>query len=172
MASALKVAYCVWNIWYEKCDDDDGHLEKIYAKHRPKNKGNMRSFIWRGNGQYVPLSIAKNGGDYCSAKYRESLSAMPTNQSEAGNLSSSGQHSYELLICCRWDRRTARDEGIVRCVIVNDYCLYTGWPVSPSSFLSASAAGWIFFMLSEAKKEPNSTKWWAKEKEKKKSHPL
>lgn len=74
----------------------------------------------------------------------ENLFAMPTNQSEGGNLSSSGQHSYELLICCRWDRRTAH-EGIVRCVIVNDYCLYTAWPVSPSSFLSASAAGWNFF---------------------------
>lgn len=98
----------------------------------------------------------------------ENLFAMPTNQSEAGNLSSSGQHSYELLICCRWDRRTARDEGIVRCVIVNDYCLYTGWPVSPSSFLSASAAGWIFLCFLRPKKSlipPNG------EQKKKKKEP-
>ena len=31
------------------------------------------ALLWRGNGKYVPLSIAKNGGDYCAAKIREYL---------------------------------------------------------------------------------------------------
>lgn len=91
----------------------------------------------------------------------ENIFALPTNHSEGGNLLSSGQHSYELLICCRWDGKTACDEGIVRCVIVNDYSLYT-----TSILLSLSISSWLkfFYGFWGKKKKPNSTKWWANEK--------
>lgn len=96
----------------------------------------------------------------------ENIFALPINCSEGGNLSSSGQHSYELLICCRWDRRTAHDEGIVCSVIVNDYCLYTARPslFHLLPFSQDEQLVEILFMVSEAQKEPNSTKWWGKEK--------
>lgn len=78
----------------------------------------------------------------------ENIFALPTNHSEGGNLLSSGQHSYELLICCRWDRRTAHDEGIVCSVIVNDYCLHTARPsFSLTCCLSLRMSSWLKFFL-------------------------
>lgn len=74
--------------------------------------------------------------------------------STEGNCSSSVQHTQKLLICWRWEGRTADDEGIECCVNVNDYCLYTSGliPPFPLPFLSASAAEWFHFsMISDSK---------------------
>lgn len=91
---------------------------------------------------------------------------ISTNHSEAES-SYSGANSHMSSLCAV-NERTASKEGILCCVIVNDYYLYMARRSISFVLPWASAPSWNSFMALETRKEPNSAKWRAKRKGKKK----
>lgn len=87
---------------------------------------------------------------------------FPTNQGEAESPHS--EANSHLSSWCALNERTARKEGILCCVIVNDYCLYMARRSISFVLPSASAAAWNSFMASETRKELNSAKMESKKK--------
>lgn len=92
---------------------------------------------------------------------------ISTNHSEAES-SFSGANSH-MSSWCAVNERTASKEGILCCVIVNDYYLYMARRSISFVLPWASAPSWNSFMALETRKEPNSAKWRAKRKGKKKA---